>query len=114
MRPYLFIPLACFVLLAGCATDDLQETGISRRTAESIAENHCPQYPDRFGYVDRSEWNSDGQYWLVALTDRDGDHGRAFKISRHGSIIDSHEINRTEDNGDDYGPSHHLGYWYYW
>jgi hypothetical protein len=112
MRPLLFIPITLCIFLAGCATDDLQETGISRARAIAVAENHCPQYPDRFGYVDRAEWNPDGRYWLVALTDRDGDHGRAFKINRHASIIDTHVITRTDDTDD--GPSHHLGYWYYW
>jgi len=49
-------PLLLLALgLAGCVTDDVKETGISRSRAIAIAENHCPQYPDRFGYVDRAE-----------------------------------------------------------
>jgi hypothetical protein len=104
--------------MAGCATDDIKETGISRSTAVGIAERHCRQYPDRFGYVDRAEWNPDGRFWMVALTDRDGDHGRAFKISRGGAVIDSHGIDRGGD--DDYSrgdyPRHYYGpgSWYYW
>jgi hypothetical protein len=98
--------------MAGCVTEDIKETGISRSTAEGIAERHCPQYPDKYGYVDQSEWNSDGKFWMVALTDRDGDHGKAYKISRSGEIIDSHAIDRDSE---DY--SHHYygpGSWYYW
>ena len=83
----------------------------TRSHAIAIAENHCPQYPDRFGYVDRAEWNADGRYWMVALTTYSGDHGRAFKISRSGAIIDSHTIDRGGD--EDYGPSHY-GYGWYW
>jgi hypothetical protein len=109
----LLLPLALALLLAGCVTDeDIKETGISRNSAIKIAENHCSEYPDEYSYVDRAEWNSDGNYWLVALTDRDGDHGSAYKINRAGHIIDSHKIDRHES--DDYygsGPGH---YWYYW
>lgn len=99
------------IVLAGCATDDIKETGITRAAAIGIAERHCPQYPDEFGYVDRAEWNPDGKFWLVALTNRDGDLGRAFKVSRGGGIIDSHKINHTDE---DYSGARHLGYWYYW
>jgi hypothetical protein len=98
-------------MLAGCVTDDIKETGISRSTAVAIAENHCSQYPDRFGYVDRAEWNPDGRYWMVALTDRDGDHGRAYKISRGGHVIDSHVIDHSDE---EYSGPAHMGYWYYW
>lgn len=110
----LLFPLGLCLILAGCATDDVKETGISRSRAIAIAENHCPQYPDRFGYVDRAEWNPDGRYWLVALTDRDGDHGRVYKIGPRGGVIDSHGIDRGPE--DDYGPRHYgYGYgWYGW
>jgi hypothetical protein len=101
------------VLLAACATDDLKETGISRATAVTIAERHCSKYPDPFGYVDRAEWDPDGEFWLVALTDRDGDHGRAYKISRGGSVIDSHVIDRTAEDEED-APRHYGLGWYYW
>ena len=116
MRSQLLLPALFCIVLAGCATDDIKETGITRANAIGIAERHCPQYPDRFGYVDRAEWNPDGRFWLVALTDRDGDHGRAFKISPGGGIIDSHAIDRGPDSGDYYGPSHYgYGYgWYGW
>jgi hypothetical protein len=99
--------------MGGCITDDVKETGITRSMAEAIAEHHCSQYPDRFGYVDRAEWNPDGRYWLVALTDRDGDHGRAYKINRRGEIIDSHVIDRGDA---DYSAGHYYGpgSWYYW
>ena len=106
----LLLPIALTVVLAGCATDDIKETGIGRHTAIEIAENHCSQYPDQFSYIDRAEWNPDGNYWLVAITDRDGDHGRAYKINRAGKVIDTHVIDRHESD-EDYGPGH---YWYYW
>ncbi len=113
MRSRHLLPLLFILVLAGCATDDIKETGITRATAIGIAERHCAQYPDRFGYVDRAEWNPDGRFWLVALTDRDGDHGRAYKIGPGGGVIDSHVIDRGDD--DDYGPSHFgYGYGWYW
>ena len=111
MRTRLFLPLALCLFLAGCETDNIKETGISRSAAIGIAARHCTQYPDTFSYVDRAEWNPDGRFWLVALTDRDGDHGRAYKVNRKGNIIDTHVIDRGDDS--DYGPRH-LGYWYYW
>jgi len=114
MRSKILLPFALCLMLAGCVTEDIKETGITRATAIGIAERHCPQYPDKFGYVDRAEWNPDGRFWLVALTDRDGDHGKVFKIGPSGSIIDSHNIDRGQD--DDYGPRHYgYGYgWYGW
>ena len=99
MRIRIPLSLALCLLLAGCLGDE-KETGISRSKAIAIAENHCSQYPDRFGYVDRSEWNPDGHYWMIALTDRDGDHGRAYKISPGGSVIDSHVIDRSDSDYD--------------
>ncbi len=111
MRSRILLPLLLTLALAGCATDDLKETGISRGDAIGIAERNCPQYPDRYSYVDRAEWNPDGRFWEVSLTDRDGDHGKAFKISRHGGIIATHTIDRGDD--DDYGPRHY-GYGWYW
>jgi len=110
MRFRLILPLLC-LFLAGCLTDDVKETGITRANAISIAERHCSDYPDTFGYVDRAEWDPDGKFWLVALTDRDGDHGRAYKIGPDGSVIDTHKIDIAEDN--DYGPGHY-GWGYYW
>ncbi len=114
MRSKFLLPLALCLVLAGCATDDIKETGITRATAIGIAERHCPQYPDRFGYVDRAEWNPDGRFWMVALTDYDGDHGKAYKISPGGSVIDTHTIDRGGDEG--YGPGHYYGpaSWFYW
>jgi hypothetical protein len=110
--PTLLLATALGLLLAGCA-EDLKETGISRSTAVGIAERNCPQYPDTYSYVDRSEWNPDGHFWLVAITDRDGAHGRVFKISRGGKIVDSHKIDRPDDYYD--GPRHlGYGYGYYW
>jgi len=113
MRCRILLPLALCLVLAGCVTDDVRETGITRSTAIGIAERNCSEYPDRFGYVDRAEWNPDGRFWMVALTDRDGDHGRAYKISPGGKVIVSHVIDRGND---DYGPRHY-GYgigWYGW
>jgi hypothetical protein len=101
--------------MAGCVTEDIKETGISRANAIGIAERHCPQYPDRYDYVDRAEWNPDGRFWMVALTDRDGDHGKAYKINRSGEVIDSHVIDRGEEG---YGGHYYGGYgpgsWFYW
>jgi len=101
--------LFCFVM-AGCITDDTKETGITRATAITIAERHCSDYPDKYGYVDRAEWDPDGKFWSVALTDYDGDHGKAYKIGRDGGIIDTHTIDRGSD--EDYG--HYHGGWGYW
>jgi hypothetical protein len=110
---FLLSPALC-LLLGGCLGDDIKETGISRSRAIAIAENHCSQYPDRFGYVDRAEWNPDGHYWMVALTDRDSDHGRAYKISPGGNVIDSHVIDRSDS---DYDHGYYRGYgpgsWFY-
>ena len=100
-------------MFAGCATDDVKETGITRAAAITIAERHCSQYPDRFGYVDRAEWDADGRFWLVALTDRDGDHGKAYKIGPGGGIIDTHTIDRSTYDSD-YAPGHYWMGWYYW
>ena len=107
------LPLLFCLLIAGCASDDIKETGITRGAAITIAERHCPQYPDRFSYVDRAEWDPDGRFWMVALTDYNGDHGRAYKISPAGGIIDSHVIDRTaEDEG--YGDRRYGPGWYFW
>jgi hypothetical protein len=97
-------------LFAGCATDDVKETGITRAAAISIAERHCAEYPDTWGYVDRAEWNPDGKFWSVAITDYDSNHGRAYKISPGGGIIASHVIDRSADESE-YGPRH-WGYWW--
>ena len=112
MRSRFFLPLALCVVLAGCVTEDIKETGISRATAIGIAERHCPEYPDQFDYVDRAEWDPDTKFWRVAITDENGDHGRSFKISPAGSVIGSRVIDRG-DRGDYYGPGHY-GYGYWW
>jgi hypothetical protein len=111
MRLRTLLPLLLCLVIGGCATDDIKETGITRATAIKIAEQHCSQYPDRYGYVDRAEWEPDGQFWTVALTDYNGDHGKAYKISRGGGIIDSHVIDRSEE---DSGPRHYGYGWGYW
>ena len=110
-----YLPFVCLLLVAGCA-ESTKDTGISRSRAIAIAEANCKQYPDRFSEVDRSEWNDAGHYWLVSLTDRDGDHGKAFKINRHGEIIDTRDINREDTDrhyDDDYYSHRHYGYGYY-
>lgn len=103
------------VLLAGCAGESLQETGISRSRAINIAEASCKEYPDRYSYVDRAEWNPEGHYWLVVLADRSGDRSKIYKISRGGEVISSKtsaEESRRDDYDDGYyGRRHH--YWYY-
>ena len=115
MRLKYILPLLLLcVAIAGCATDDdAKETGITRSAAIGIAERHCPEYPDQFSYVDHAEWNPDG-FWSVAITDRDGDHGKAFKIGRDGGIIATHRIDHDEGGYDD-GPRHYgYGYGYWW
>ena len=104
------LPLIALIALAGCASENIKETGISRAAAIGIAERHCTQYPDKFGYVDRAEWDPDGNFWMVAITDYNGDHGRAYKIGRDGSVIDSHVIDRTDE---DYSGPSHVGYWFW-
>jgi hypothetical protein len=111
LLPLLLLSLA----IAGCATDDIRETGISRRAAITIAERHCVQYPARFRYVDHAGWNPDGHFWLVALTDYNGDHGRAYKIGPGGGVLDSHVIDRVADDQEyGYGGRHYGVGWYYW
>lgn len=105
------------LLLAGCAGESISETGISRNRAINIAEASCKEYPDRYSYVDRAEWNPAGHYWLVVLADRSGDHSKIYKISRGGEVISSKSTSdeRRRDAYDDdegyYGRRHH--YWYY-
>jgi hypothetical protein len=113
MRLKFILPLLFCVALAGCVTDDVKETGITRGNAITIAERHCSEYPDKFSYVDRAEWDPDGRFWTVALTDYNGDHGKAYKIGPDGHIIDTHTIDRG-DYGDDYGPRHYGAGWGYW
>ncbi len=99
------LPLLCFLAIAGCAYDYPPESGISRATAISIAERYCPQFPYRYGYVERAVWYPDGKFWVVALTDYNGYRGRAYKISSDGAIISSHTLDRASDDGyDDYSP----------
>jgi len=109
MRLKLLLPLVLCAVLAGCASDSVSETDISRATAISIAERHCPQYPDQYGYVDHADWMTDGGYWLVAITDRDGDVGQAFKISHAGVVIDSGSLKQHTDP-----VTGHLVRKYYW
>ncbi len=109
---FLLLPLFIATMLAGCVTDDVKETGITRSQAITIAERHCSEYPDTYGYVDRSEWDPDGKFWSVALTNYEGTHGKAYKIARDGSIIATHTIDMGGDNGDDY--DHHYHGWGYW
>jgi hypothetical protein len=104
------LPLIGCVLLAACAAEDIKETGISEQRAISIAKNACKEYPDRYNFVDRSEWNRDGKYWVVSITDRPGDHGKVYKINRGGSVVSTHTINRGD--GDVYrGRVYRRGYY---
>jgi hypothetical protein len=111
MRFKFLLPLLLLcVVLAGCETEDLKETGISRSTAITIAKRHCAEYPDTYSYVDKAEWDEDGKFWVVDITDYNGDHGKAYKIARNGYVIETHKINHG-DESDEYGP-HHYGYGY--
>lgn len=115
-----FIPLACLLLLAGCA-ENATDTGISRARAISIAEAHCPEYPGRFPVVDRSEWSSSSRCWAVSLTNHKRKRGKVFKINRNGDLLDIAGIDLDEEswhyNRFD-APYQHYGqgpwYGYYW
>lgn len=98
MRSKLSTLIGC-LLLAACATEDIAETGISEQRAISIAKNACKEYPDHYRFVDRSEWNREGKYWIVELADRSGDHGKIYKINRSGKILDTHKINDEYRDG---------------
>jgi predicted small secreted protein len=95
MRSKLLTLVGC-VLLAACAGEDIQETGISEQRAISIAKNACKEYPDRYSFVDRSEWNRAGKYWIVSITDQAGNHGKVYKINRAGSVVSTHAIDKGD------------------
>jgi hypothetical protein len=110
MRATLLLLTGC-ILLAACATEDIKETGITRERAISIAKSKCPEYPDRFNFVDRAEWVPEKGYWAVMLDDRSGDHGRVYKINRDGAVVGTRDINdaRGYDDSGPRGP----GWWWY-
>ncbi len=92
-----FALIAC-LFLAACAEEDIKVTGITREKAIFIAQSACKEYPDRFSYMDYAEWDRDGHYWVVELTDRSGDIGRAYKINRSGTVVDTHDISAGRDS----------------
>lgn len=115
------LTLAACVFLTSCAVEDIKETGITRERAISIAKSHCPEYPDRFGFVDRAEWIPEKKFWAVELADRSGDHGRVYKIGRNGEVVGTRNINhdrgyyegRPYYDDDYYGPGpYRRGWWY--
>lgn len=106
-----FILLAGCLLLAACAGEDIKETGITRERAISIAKSKCPEYPDRFNFVDKAEWIPEKGYWAVLLDDRSGDHGRVYKIDRNGEVVGKRDVN-NERGYDDAGPRG-PGWWWY-
>ena len=107
MHSKILLLISCLFLL-GCAGEDIKETGITRARAISIAQSHCPEYPDRFGFVDRAQWVPEKGYWAVLLDDRSGDHGRVYKINSQGEIVGTRDVNQDRD--DDYGPG--RGWWW--
>src|SRR5271170_7619237 len=108
MHSKLLLLVGCLLLMACGAVVDVRDTGITRARAISIAKSKCPEYPDRFNFVDRAEWIPEKGYWAVLLDDRSGDHGRVYKINRNGEIVGTRDIN--EDHGgyydNDSGPLH--------
>ncbi|HWB58006.1 MAG TPA: hypothetical protein VG733_00875 [Chthoniobacteraceae bacterium] len=90
--------LACCVFLAARADDNAAPDAnnpITRAFAISVAKSRCPEYPDRFGFVDKAEWIPGKGYWVVQLDDRSGDHGRIYYIDRTGKVVGTKEINGT-------------------
>jgi hypothetical protein len=111
MRSKLLLLIGCIFLAACAAPDDIKQTGITRERAISIAKSNCPEYPDRFNFVDKAEWVPEKGYWAVMLDDRSGDHGRVYKINRNGDVVGTRNINEDHGGDDDYGP-YHRGWWY--
>ncbi|HWB58005.1 MAG TPA: hypothetical protein VG733_00870 [Chthoniobacteraceae bacterium] len=110
MRSKLLLLITACSLLAACAGEDIKETGITRERAISIAKSNCPEYPDRFNFVDQAEWVPEKGYWAVLLDDRSRDHGRVYKINRNGEIVGKRDINEAES---DYGPGPRgPGWWW--
>ncbi len=108
MRSKILLLIGC-IFLAACATapEDIKVTGITRERAISIAKTHCPEYPDRFNFVDKAEWIPEKSYWAVKLDDRSGDHGRVYKINRDGEIVGTRDVNEDHggyDNGGGFRP----------
>ena len=110
MHSKLILFVGC-IFLIGCATEDIKETGITRERAIAIAKSKCPDYPDRFNFVDKAEWIPEKGYWAVMLDDRSGDHGRVYKINREGAVVGTRDIN--EERGDYGGPGpYSRGWWW--
>lgn len=105
-----FILLAGCLFLAACVGEDIKETGITRERAISIAKSKCPEYPDRFSFIDKAEWVPEKGYWAVMIDDRSGDHGRVYKINRNGEVVGTRDINEGRDY--DTGPRG-PGWWWY-
>ena len=97
----LFLLLGC-IILAGCA--DIKETGITRAHAITIAKQACPEYPDRFSYVDKAEWIPEKGFWAVKLADYSGYHGRVYKIDRNGLVVGTRDIDEAHPEGYYDGP----------
>ncbi len=107
MRAKLILLVGC-LFLAACVDEDIKETGITRARAISIAKTHCPEYPDRFNFVDGADWIPEKGYWAVLLDDRSGDHGRVYRINRNGEIVGTRDINEGRDYDGPRGP----GWWW--
>ncbi|HWB58007.1 MAG TPA: hypothetical protein VG733_00880 [Chthoniobacteraceae bacterium] len=97
MRSKFLLALGCCMLLGACA--NIQETGISRSQAITIAKRACPEYPDRFGFVDKAEWVPEKGFWAVLLDDQSGLHGRVYKIDRNGQIVGTRDVDDSHPVG---------------
>jgi len=111
MRSKILLLAGCMFVAACAPVDNVKVTGITQARAISIAKTHCPEYPDRFNFVDKAEWIPEKGYWAVMLDDRSGDHGRVYKIDRNGDIVGTRDINEERGGYDDSGP-YRRGWWY--
>jgi hypothetical protein len=97
------LTLSLCVLLAACAPD-IKETGISRERAITIAKQACPEYPDRFNFVDKAEWVPEKGFWAVLLDNQSATNGRVYKINRNGVIVGTRDITHDRPLGYYDGP----------
>ena len=103
MRSKLLLIIGC-IFLAACAS--VQETGITRGQAIKIAKTACPEYPDRFPFMDRAQWVPEKGYWAILLSDQSTLHGRVYKINRNGQIVGTRDIDDAHPLGYYDGPAY--------
>lgn len=110
MRSKLLLIAGCLFLTA-CA--DIKETGISRGQAITIAKQACPEYPNRFPFVDRVEWISEKGFWTVQLDDESGNHGRIYEVNRNGVVVGTQDFKQPRPQVYYGGPYPYYGSPYY-